>query len=439
MSGPREGDTVVQFKPPRSEKDRLHFDDWRGHLRTTRNGKELLGDAQNVRLALEHAPHLKELLRFNELSHRIEFMRAPPWRTLNRGVLWNDDDDVDLACWLQQQEVPIRSETTISRIVHAHACQHAYNPVSTWLDSLTWDQEPRITEVLIEVLSARGDGRYLAGVLRRFMISAVARAMHPGCKADHMLVLVGGQGSFKSSFTRVLGAPWCADSNSTFGTKDAIAELDGVWIMEIGELSGMKRSEIETVKHFVSRQVDRYRPAYGRAVIDQPRSCVFVGTTNEEKFLLDYTGNRRFWVVRCTDRINLKLLEQQRTALWAEAVAAYRAGEQWYLTREEEHLAATVQEEHRVVTELEQDVDAFLQRLLSDGWQSSKRTTVTDVYQAICAERDWQNLSARRQLETAIGQAIRKAGWEYIGRVGKERRSTYEFRQVKGDNPDNPF
>jgi putative DNA primase/helicase len=415
--------------------------DWRKHLRRDRKkGKEILGDAQNVRLALEHAPELTDLVHMNELSHRIEFSRPPPWRTLTRGRTWNDDDDIDFACWLQKWDVPVKSEATISRIVHAHAAMNPVHPVRDWLLGLpVWDREPRIAEVLIEVLCAQGNAQYLGGVLRRFMISAVARVMKPGCKADNMIVLVGDQGFRKSSFALMLGAPWAVESNSTFGTKDAIAELDGAWIVEVGELAGLRRSEIETVKHFVSRQIDRYRPAYGHAVIDQPRACVFIGTTNEERFLLDYTGNRRFWPIRCAGRVDLKLLETSREALWAEALAAYQGGEQWYLTDAEEKLATTAQEAHRVVSEVEQDVAAFLETILIATWKKEKATTVREVYQAICGERDRENLSARRQMETAIGQAIRKCGWLYVGRVGKERRSTYQAPPAEGDNLDNRY
>ena len=434
----------IEHERQRVEKvAQLHSDaerarmDWRKELRRDRRkGKEILGDAKNIRLALEHAPELAGLVQHNDLTRRIEFTRAPPWRTLTRGRVWTDDDEIDLACWLQEWGVPVRSDSMLSRVVHAHAMKTAVHPVRDWLRSLPpWDGEPRITEVLIEVLSAQGDGQYLGGVLRRFMISAVARVMQPGCKADHMIVLVGAQGSRKSSFALALGKPWSVESNSSFGSKDAIAELDGAWIVECGELAGMRRSEIETVKNFVSKQVDRYRPAYGRAVIDQLRACVFIGTTNEDKFLLDYTGNRRFWPVRVSGRVNLTLLEQNREHLWAEALAAYEAGEQWYLTEAEEKLAATAQDGHRVVTEIEQDVATYLETLKVASWKPEKRTTVLDVYRSICGDRDTENLNARRQMETAIGQAIRRCGWACLGRVGKDRRTTYEYR---GDNPDNP-
>lgn len=434
----REQQRVAEVRELYRDQARASID-WRKHLRRDRKkGKEILGDAKNVRIALKYAPELAGLVRLNELTRRIELTKPPPWRTLTRGGTWGDDDDIDLACWLQEWGLPVRNEASLSRIVHAHAAETPVHPVREWLRGLPpWDREPRITEVLIEVLAAQGDGRYLGGVLRRFMISAVARVMNPGCKADHMIVIVGAQGSRKSSFALRLGYPWGVEANSSFGSKDAIAELDGAWIVEVGELAGMRRSEVETVKNFVSKQTDRYRPAYGRAVIDQPRACVFIGTTNEERFLLDYTGNRRFWPITCTGRVDLALLDQHREALWAEALAAYEAGEQWYLDAEEEQLATTVQERHRVVSEIEQDVGAFLVTIAAESWRKDKRTTVREVYRAICGERDTENLSARRQMETAIGQAIRRCGWECIGRVGKDRRTTYELKVREGDNVDN--
>jgi putative DNA primase/helicase len=307
--------------------------------------------------------------------------------------------------------------------------------VRDWLRTLKWDNEPRIKEVLIEVLGAKGNGDYLGGVLRRFMISAVARVMQPGCKADCMLILVGPQGISKSTFTRVLGEPWTIESNSAFGSKDAIQELEGAWLIELGELSSLSRARIEVMNHFVTRVIDHYRPSYGRSVINQPRSSVFIGTTNEPKFLRDYTGNRRSWPITCGD-INLKLLRDNREQLWAEAVAAYDAGEQWYLTKAEEKLAQEVQEDHRVISEAEEDVRDWLERCLEAAPKAITETTVTQVFEAICGEHERRNLQARRQMEIAIGHAIRKCGWECLGRRGKGRRTTYRWPGVTGDNGD---
>jgi predicted P-loop ATPase len=418
-------------------KSKARAEGWQKYLRLTANRKEFRGDYANVFIAFEHHPELQGLVRYNELTRRIELQRAPPWRTLTPGSDWLDDDDVDLANLLQCLDIPVNSEKTVSRVVHSVAGKNSFHPVRDWLRTLKWDGEPRIKDVLIEVLGASGNGEYLGGVLRRFLISAVARVMRPGCKADHMLVLVGSQGVGKSTFAQVLGAPWTVESNSQFGTKDAIQELEGAWIIEVGELSSLSRSRIEVMNHFVSRVVDHYRQSYGRSVVNQLRSCVFLGTTNEIRFLRDYTGNRRFWPIVC-GQIDLRLLRDNLAQLWAEAVAAYDAGEQWYLTKAEEKLAASVQEEHRVVSEVEEDVRLWLERCLEATPQPITVTTVNEVYEAICGEHERHNIGARRQLETSIGHAMRRAGWVCIGRRGKYRRTTYQFvAEATGDNIDN--
>lgn len=407
---------------------------WKNELRKGRGGKEYLGDAKNVRIALTYAPSLVGLVQLNQLAQRIEITRDPPWRKLADGVQWNEDDDIELACYLQDQAIPVRSDSALTRIVHAHAAQNPVHPVRDWLASLAWDGQPRIAEVLREVLCAqvsREDGGdiYLDAVLRRFMIAAVARVMRPGCKADHMLVLVGSQGCGKSSFAAELAAPWGVESHSMFGSKDAVLELAGAWVVEIAELSGMKRSDIETVKNFISKVSDHYRPPYGRHIVDQPRTCVFVGTTNDDRFLIDHTGNRRFWPVQCVGRIDLALLRSQREQLWAEARSAFDAGEQWHLTAEEAGIARDVQEGCRQVGEVEQETMRYLTRRLSGEWKAPLDVSVYEVFREINGvDGDAENLIARRQLETQIGQAIRRTGeWKAVGRRGEYRSTTYRY------------
>jgi predicted P-loop ATPase len=186
---------------------------------------------------------------------------------------------------------------------------------------------------------------YAAEVGRRWMISAVARALSPGCKADSCLVLEGDQGSGKSSVLRELASPsFFGDALPDISNKDSKQFLRGKWIIELSELATLNRSSFEAIKAFISRQVEQYRPSYGRKDITEPRRCVFAGTTNRDDYLRDATGNRRFWPVR-TGSINLEGIRRDRDQLWAEAVHAYQSGEPWWLDAEFAELAAIEQSE----------------------------------------------------------------------------------------------
>ena len=165
-----------------------------------------------------------------------------------------------------------------------------------------------------------------------FLVSAVARIMDPGCKVDHVPILERQQGIGKSTSLLILtGEAWFSDSLPDVGTKDAMDHLRGKWIVEIAELDAMSRAEDTALKAFITRQVDKFRPAYGRREIEWPRQSVFVGTTNRSVYLKDETGGRRYWPVRCTS-INLAALERDRDQIWAEAVHLYRQGHRWHIT-----------------------------------------------------------------------------------------------------------
>ena len=181
---------------------------------------------------------------------------------------------------------------------------------------------------------------------RCLFLAAVARIMQPGCKADHIPILEGEQGTFKSSLLDAIFSPWFSDDLAELGSKDAQMQMAGVWCVEIAELTGMRRADIERVKAFASRRVDRYRPSYGRHVIAAPRQCICIGTTNSERYLKDETGARRFWPVRC-GRIDVPPATRDRDQLWAEALSLYQAGEPWWLADSTEVIAARVEQEER--------------------------------------------------------------------------------------------
>lgn len=225
------------------------------------------------------------------------------------------------------------------------AMMNAINPVTDWLNSLQWDGTGRLDGWLVKYLGAE-KVEWCRLIAAKFIIGMVARAMRPGCKMDNALVLEGPQGIAKSTVLRVLaGEAHFGDQLPNMRDKEALQFIAGLWLVEIGELAALNRSEVEDVKQFLTARVDRYRPSYGRLPVDRPRTTVFAATTNQTEYLKDSTGNRRWWPVRC-GTIDVDGLATDREQLFAEAVSRYRAGERWWLTVEEE-TNATVQQEER--------------------------------------------------------------------------------------------
>jgi predicted P-loop ATPase len=205
-----------------------------------------------------------------------------------------------------------------------------FHQVRDYLDGLKWDGTKRLETFAANYLGT-DDTSYFTAVGQCMFIAAVARVMRPGCKVDHIPILEAEQGALKSSTIDALFSPWFSDDLAELGTKDAAMQVRVAWGIEIAELASMRKGEIERVKAFIARRVDRFRPSYGRHVVEVPRQSVFIGTTNADTYLKDETGGRRFWPLRC-GRINLDAIKRDRDQLWAEAVALYRSGSSWWLT-----------------------------------------------------------------------------------------------------------
>lgn len=231
----------------------------------------------------------------------------------------------------------------IDRAVEQLASDRRHHPVREYLAGLTWDGTPRLDLVAGDVL---GVADPLARVLlRKWFISAVARALSPGCKVDTVLILQGDQGLGKSSFFEVLAGQWFSDKRIDIEDDDSLLIMQRAWILEWAELATMKRAQVEELKAFITKRDNEFRPPYGRRPVKRPRHTVIVGTTNPKEFLTDTTGNRRFWPIAVT-RIDLILLRAWRDKLWAEAVAAFRGGEAWHLTVVEEEQLRAAQREY---------------------------------------------------------------------------------------------
>lgn len=242
-----------------------------------------------------------------------------------------DDDITTVGLWMDEvYGLRVSVDTLLRGVVHV-ARQNEVHPVGEWLDDLVWDGEQRLDHVLARRFGAEATALN-AELGRRWFIGAVARVFQPGCKVDTMLVLVGAQGVGKSTACAALvpRETWFSDTPFDLRSKDAYLQLQGVWLYEVAELQALRRGNAEAVKAFLSSRRDRYRRPYGRLVEDHPRQVVFIGTTNDEEFLEDATGSRRFWPVR-TGRVDVGGIRMDRDQLWAEAVVRYREGERWWL------------------------------------------------------------------------------------------------------------
>jgi len=311
-------------------------------------------DEENVLRVLAQDPRLTGVVRYNEFASELYLWRPLPIVNVEDVVAerdlprpWGDTDTTALQAYVQSEFLPNVGRDKIEAAIALHADRHGrFHPVRTYLQSLRWDGRKRLHGWLCDYVGAHDRGQpeeFIGEVGLRWLVSAVARIMQPGCQVDHLIVLEGpSQGEGKSTALRILaGDDNFSDSlPHDLSHKDAKDHTRGKWIIELPELTQFKRNEIETLKAFITRREEIFRPSYGRHEIRSPRQCVFAGTTNESEYLVDTTGNRRFWGVAIGD-IDLEALRRDRDQLWAEAVHLYHAGERWHLDRRMEQVAAT--------------------------------------------------------------------------------------------------
>jgi putative DNA primase/helicase len=329
---------------------------WKNQLSRSENGS-LIAHMQNVELILGNDERWAGVIGFSSFSSKIIKLRAAPY---GGGVgEWADIDDMRVMKWLAQQYNLRVKSTHVIEAVSVVAHDHAFHPVCEYLKGLEWDRVPRLGTWLTDVLGVELND-YSTKVGKRWMVSAVGRVMVPGCKADSVMILEGAQGAGKSTALGILGGAWFMDTPFTLGDKDAFQAIRGKWIIELGELDSFNKAESTKAKQFFSASIDTYRESYGRRTMDVPRQCVFAGTTNQDEYLKDATGNRRYWPVACT-KVDLDLLREIRDQLWAEAVFCYEAGDIWWVNRDESPLFAEAQEERFVVDEWEGPILSWLE------------------------------------------------------------------------------
>lgn len=369
--------TKIQLAAEKEAEAREDFADevndtkWTGRLTYDRRG-QLETTLDNLMLILEQDEKLKPIA-FNQMADNLEMTGEVPWKHPNR--FWRDADDAQLECYIARRytEFP---KTKIFTAIAKVTDDRSFHPIRKYLkELLEWDKKQRVDRLLIDYLGA-DDNDYVKAVMRKTLCAAVERVLNPGCKFDTMLVLNGPQGAGKSTLIRKLGGDWYSDSLSLADTKDKTAaeKLQGMWLMEIGELAGLKKTDVETLKGFLSRQDDKYRASYGHRVMSHLRQSVFIGTTNaKDGFLRDITGGRRFWPVDAPGQGRLKawnITDEEVGQIWAEAFVLHKTEKLFIDDKRVEALADKARTGAFENDERSGMVREYLEKLLPDNWES---------------------------------------------------------------------
>lgn len=360
---------------PRSSKyedlDDLHADDWIERLEVDRKG-QYYATADNIVTILTHDPVFKGVLAYDEFEQREVCLKDLPWRRVR--VMSRDLTDKDEAYIRHYLEKVYEiTHTSKTRDAIAIVCgRNTIHPIRDYLGNLRWDGNPRVEYLLSDYMGAEPT-EYVQTVTRKTLVAAVARVFRPGIKFDYVLTLSGTEGMGKSTLFSTLAGRWFSDSFTGYVGKEAYEQLQGTWILEMGELAGLRRAEVETAKHFIAKRVDRFRVAFGHRPEGFPRQCIFIGTTEDDEFLRNINGNRRWWPVRCglskPERDVFRITQEDVDQIWAEAVELYREGEKLYLDRALEQKAKDVRAVHIETDPREGIIAGYLSQELPANWE----------------------------------------------------------------------
>lgn len=353
---------------------------------------------------------LRELpVRFNAFTYRAFLTDPAPWGAAGD---WTDNDDVKAAEWCQRKLLNVAPATVAAAAESVAREREPFHPVVKYLRDLKWDGEPRLDDWLIKYFGV-ADTPYARAVGRKWMISGVARVMQPGVQADYTLVLEGEQGKRKSTALRALAKGWFTDDVSDIGTKDSALQLQGQWIVEIAELDAFNRVEMTTVKAWLVRRFDNFRPPYGRRAAKFVRQNIFAASTNKSDWGSDDTGLRRFWPVVVGD-IDIDGLTGNTDQLWAEAVFAHDEGELHYFSETTEQMAKVEQHQRQHGDAWKDVVERWLRAPLASGYAGSLRSTSERIYLDEVlrhglgmVEKDWNNFHKAR-----VTRILRLAGYD---------------------------
>jgi predicted P-loop ATPase len=412
----------------------LASEDWRRELIRFKDTEEKVGAyknlSSNLDIILQHHPDFRGHIHFNELSRRLD---------VRGGVLgpFEGSYDVGILQWLERSEFEMELDKGKcgAALIH-HARKHRFNPVQDYLESLLWDGKPRLSDVLRKYCGATGRDSYIDDISRKFFISAVARALEPGCQVDTVLVLQGLQGVKKTTFVRAISKGWYTSLSGQVDNKDTRIQSTESWIVEMSELAMLTRGELNKLRGFITDRKDNIRIPYATYHEDFQRRCVFVGTTNSNQPLVDEEGNRRWWVVSC-GRIDIPGLEADVDQIWAEAVACFKAhcaevkrgvaeqemGYRWWFTPQEQLISDEENELFQMENPISMELIAWADQ---NHGKDMAPMTALDIAKKILRISNETLHRDKEGVLVRIGQACKRAEWKRI-RMGAGRNRYYAY------------
>jgi len=398
----------------------------------------------NCVLILENDPRLSGCAGKNLFTGAVDQRGPLPGVAREGDGEWGEAADGFLREFFEREYRIVFPAGTINDALKGYAVKKAYHPVRDWFTGLEWDGVPRAETLFIDYLGA-ADSRYARAVCRKMLLAAYWRIFEPGTKFDYVVILEGAQGIQKSTFWNVLSKNRSTELSS-FDPKVAGEIVQGVQFVEVAELDGFSRFDQRQLKAFFSKTADRYREAYATRAQSRPRQCIFVGSTNDDEYLSDRTGNRRYWPIRCTrtedDPIDMEKLRAEVDQIWAEVAILAPEREPLYLDNSDRVTAEDEQRARLFADEWEGKIDLWLSRpaIIDRYKEGGEFSTDTEDRNRVCIPEIWaecfggdivriDNKSRRR-----LADCLRAVGWKMTGtrRFGK-------YGRQKAFEPITPF
>lgn len=409
-------------------------DHWSRRLDRNDNGK-VRPTFKNCKLMLINAVPDAILLGRNEFASQDYWLTDTPWGS-KAGEVISDSSILGAKDWcITSRNVEFTLNTLNETVMHLAGLKR-WHPVRDYLKTLNWDGVDRSSTWLKVFGKAKGPEPYLSDVSRKVLVAMVARVMNPGCKFDHVLILEGHQGIGKSSLVRALAGDWFSDVPLNIGDKDGIMAMQSKWVIELGELSTMSRTDVDALKAFVTQTHDRMRPPYGRRMEEYPRQSIFIGTTNNDSYLKDPTGARRFWPVELGEGVDWNALAEVRDQLFAEAYGYYMLEEPLYLENKLSQELATYEQHGRTIRD---EWGSIIREILnSESWELKEfeiadlAKRMQDVGAHKLSPADVQRIS---NCLRALGYKKRREGSPFCPRGGRVIRRRLWFNPARPADP----